>query len=149
MQLFFYVRREMRYEQIRFADVLYIKAKRGYMQVVTEQRTFLVLNTLSELMKILPAELFCRIHHSYIVSIERVKEFDRTYVKLHEAPPDKPYKQGLARISELPMGFAYRSNFLKSVVILKNKTGSHTKTKRKAEFELEGEELELSEVECG
>lgn len=144
MQSFFYVRREKRYEQIRFDDILYIKARNGYIQIVCEQQTVLVMNTLTEVKKILPTELFCRIHHSYIVALERVKYFDRTYVELYEAPPDKPYKMGLARINRLPVGqLNYRNGFRKSVLILKNKSGSYTAKSRKAQFDLEGEELKM------
>jgi hypothetical protein len=144
LQPFFYVRREKRYEQVRFEDIIYIKAKKGYIQIVCEQRTLLVMNTLTEITKFLPPELFTRIHHSYIVALWRVREFDRTYVELYEAPEDKPYKLGLAQITRLPVGqIGYRNNFRKSVKILKNKSGSNTATKRRAAFELEGEEIEI------
>lgn len=148
MQSCFYVRREKRYEQIRFADILYIKGKSGYIQIVCEQQTVLVMNTLTEIKKLLPPELFCRIHHSYIVALERVQYFDRTYVELYEAPEDKPYKMGLARINRLPVGqLNYRNGFRKSVSILKNKSGSYTAKGRKVAFDLEGEELKMELAE--
>jgi hypothetical protein len=107
------------------------------------------MNTLTEIKKFLPDELFCRIHHSFIVALWRIKEFDRTYVELYEAPSEEPYKQGLARITRLPVGqLGYRNNFRKSVKIMKNKSGSHTATKRKAKRELEGEELDLELKDC-
>jgi hypothetical protein len=148
MQPFFYIRREKRYEQVSFDDIIYIKGKVNYIQIVCEQQTILVMNTLTEVLKFLPAESFCRIHHSYIVALKRIKYFDRTYVDLHQAPEDKPYKMGLARVERLPVGqLNYRNRFRKSVSILINKTGSHVATGRKANYDLEGEELKIELAE--
>jgi hypothetical protein len=144
MQNFFFVRREKHYEQVRFEDIIYVKAKRGYIQIVCEQKTFLVMNTLTEVKKFLPDELFCRIHHSYIVALWRVKAFDRTYVDLNEAPEGRPFRQGLARVCRLPIGqLAYRNQFRSSIRIMKNKPGSYGATKKKAAYELQSEEAEL------
>jgi DNA-binding LytR/AlgR family response regulator len=142
MQQFFYVRREKRYEQVNFSDIIYVKAKKGYIQIVTEQKTYLIMNTMAVIQKYLPDELFCRIHHSFIVALSRVKAFDRLWVWLHEAPEDQPYKLGLARVTELPVGFRYRSKLRASVSIMMNKSGSYHKKIKEMEFELEGEEME-------
>ena len=142
MQQFFYIRRDKKYEQVRFADIIYVKGKNGYIQIVTEQQTYLVMNTLTVIKKFLPDQLFCRIHHSYIVALMRVKAFDRTYVQLCEATEEKPFKLGLARISQLPVGFRYRGDLRKSVAIMRNKSGSHTSTVKRAKWDLELEEVE-------
>lgn len=142
MQQFFFVRREKRYEQIKFSDIIYVKGKKGYIQIVTEQKTYLVMNTLTVIQKHLPAELFSRIHHSYIVSLSRIKAFNRLWVWLHEAPEDKPYRIGLARVKELPVGFKYRSRLRSSVSIMMNKSGSYHRKLERITFELEGEEMQ-------
>jgi hypothetical protein len=145
MQPFFYVRIDKRYEQINFNDIIYIKGKKGYIQIVTEQRTFLIMNTLASVVNYLPPDQFARIHHSYIVSLSRMKAFDRLCVWLHDMPEDKPYRPGLARVKELPVGFAYRGKLRQAVSFMLNKSGSyHRKLKHvAAELALEENEIDL------
>lgn len=125
MQQFFYVRKEKHYEQVKFSEIIYIKAKRGYIQIVCEQRTLLVMNSLLEVKKFLPVDMFCRIHISYIVALERIKRFDIASVELHEAPVDKPYKPGLAQMTKLSIGLTHREEFLRSISIMLNKSGHY------------------------
>ncbi|HET6996764.1 MAG TPA: LytTR family DNA-binding domain-containing protein [Chitinophagaceae bacterium] len=124
-QDFFYVRLDKRYEQIAFDAIIYIRGKNGYIQIVTAERIYLVMNTLREVEKHLPKNLFCRIHHSYIVSLRRIKAFNVHQVWLHE--PSR--KQGLASITELPVGVHYRNLLKGSVIIMVNKSGGKSKAR--------------------
>ena len=140
MQPFFYVRRDKRYEQINFSDIIYIKGKKGYIQIVTEQRTYLIMNTLTVVLNHLPPDQFTRIHHSYIVSLSRMKAFDRLWVWLHDMPEDTAFRPGLARVKELPVGFKYRSKLRQSVSLMLNKSGSYHRKLEHVTMELEFEE---------
>jgi DNA-binding LytR/AlgR family response regulator len=51
--------------------------------------------------KILPAEIFVRIHKSFIVNVERIEFIEKERVKIGE--------------HSLPMGESYRSAFLKTM----------------------------------
>ena len=144
MQTFFYVRRERRYEQVSFSEIIYVKAKRHYIQIVTEQKTFLVLNTLSIIEKHLPKEMFCRIHHRHIIALSRIKAFDLYWVWLHEAPADKPYKPGLARETKFAVGITYREKLRNSVTVMMNVQGGNHRRFKEAAFELE--ELEMESI---
>ncbi|HLG41588.1 MAG TPA: hypothetical protein VI461_18045 [Chitinophagaceae bacterium] len=76
------------------------------------------------------------------MALTRVKAFDRTYVLLHDASEEKPFKQGLARVAQLPVGFRYRADLRKSVSIMRNKNGSHTSILKRAKWDFEVEEIE-------
>lgn len=142
MQDYFYIRMKNRFIQLRFGEIIYLKARGDCVQIVCEQRTITMSNTLTWIKQFLPDEMFCRIHHSYVVALNRVKDFDRTWVELHAPPKGKEYKQGLARVRKLPVGWlGYRNQFRASVLLVKNKRGCYLATKRRAMYELEGDEI--------
>ena len=68
--------------KVDFHNILYIEARKNYTRLVMTDRSAMVLITLKQWEKILPAELFCRVHRGYIVSIERVISFDNKFVYL-------------------------------------------------------------------
>jgi DNA-binding LytR/AlgR family response regulator len=127
MQEFFYVRKNARYEQVRFSELLFVKAMRGYMQVVTESQVYFVLNTIEEVQKHLPKELFCRTHRSYIVAIHRIAAFDQFKLTLCSPPDGKDYRPGLSSLTELPVGKAYRRNLRNSIMIIPNRMNKNVK----------------------
>lgn len=126
MQEYFYVRKNARYEQIKFSELLFVKAMRGYLQVVTESQVYFVLNTIEEVQKYLPKDLFSRTHRSYIVAIRIIRSFDlfKLYLK---APEGKEYVAGLARAKELPIGKSFRKNLRDHITILPNRMNKYTK----------------------
>ena len=126
MQEFFYVRKNARYEQIKFSELLFVKAMRGYMQVVTESQVYFVLNTIEEVQKYLPKDLFCRTHRSYIVATRMIRSFDLFKLYL-EVPEGKEYVAGLARAKELPIGKSFRKNLRDHITILPNRMNKYTK----------------------
>lgn len=137
MQDFFYVRKNGRYEQVRYADLIFVKAMRGYMKLVTEGHVYFVLNTIEEVEKFLPRRLFCRTHRSYIVAIDRIRSFDQTRLYLHAPASDKAESCSLCKTHELPVGKSFRRNIRESVQIIPNRAGQKSKAIREAEFVLE------------
>jgi DNA-binding LytR/AlgR family response regulator len=142
MQDFFYVRKNARYEKINFAELIYVKAMWGYMQLVTERQIYFVLVSIKEVQKCLPPEQFCRTHRSYIVGIHRIQSFDNFNLMLEPAPEGKHYKPALAQITKLPIGKNYRTSIRKAVKIIANRMGQKTKIVKNAEFKLEYDLIE-------
>ncbi|GGA99983.1 hypothetical protein GCM10011511_24130 [Puia dinghuensis] len=69
--------------KVDFRHILYIEARKNYTRLVLEERpTALVLVTLKQWEKLLPRELFCRIHRGYIIAIDKILSFDNKYVYL-------------------------------------------------------------------
>lgn len=107
MQSFFFIRHEGRFVKVDFQDILYIEARKNYTRLVMEEKpTILVLVTLKQWGKLLPPELFCRIHRGYIVAIEKILSFDNKYVYL---PGEK-----------ISIGEQYRNALPLAVTILVN-----------------------------
>jgi DNA-binding LytR/AlgR family response regulator len=142
MQDFFFVRCDGRYEKVNYDELIFIRSRRNYMQMVTESKTYLVLTRMSIVKNHLPKELFCRIHKSYFVSLNRVKSFDNFTVWLQQ-PPEGRFLFGLAKINELPLGKYYRKTLRDAVTIVHGMGGRTDKIKKEAAFVLEGEEMEV------
>jgi DNA-binding LytR/AlgR family response regulator len=69
--------------KVDFRHILYIEARKNYTRLVLEDRpTALVLVTLKQWEKLLPRDLFCRVHRGYIVSIDKIISFDNKHVHL-------------------------------------------------------------------
>lgn len=66
---------------MEFRHIVYIEARKNYTRLVLEDKpTALVLVTLKQWERLLPPDQFCRIHRSYIVSIEKLSAFDNKQV---------------------------------------------------------------------
>jgi len=82
VQSFFFIRQDGRNVKVDFHNILYIEARKNYTRLVMTERSVMVLITLKQWERLLPAQLFCRVHRGYIVSIERILSFDNKYVYL-------------------------------------------------------------------
>lgn len=110
MQPFFFIRQEGRNLRVDLRDVLYIEARKNYTRLVLENRpTAMVLVTLKHWERVLPRELFCRIHRGYIVSIGKVQAFDARFAWLAG--------------ERLPIGEQYRTALPERVTILNSDAG--------------------------
>jgi DNA-binding LytR/AlgR family response regulator len=83
VQPFFFIRHQGRYLKVEFRHILFIESRKNYTRLVLEDRpTVVVLVTLKQWEKLLPHDLFCRIHRGYIVAIDKILSFDTKYVYL-------------------------------------------------------------------
>jgi DNA-binding LytR/AlgR family response regulator len=82
VQSFFFIRQDGRNVKVDFHNILYIEARKNYTRLVMADRSAMVLITLKQWERILPSQLFCRVHRGYIVSIERILSFDNKSVYL-------------------------------------------------------------------
>jgi two-component system LytT family response regulator len=82
VQSFFFIRQDGRNVKVDYHSILYIEARKNYTRLVMLDRIAMVLITLKQWEKILPSDLFCRVHRGYIVSVERIVSFDSRHVYL-------------------------------------------------------------------
>lgn len=66
--------------KILIADILYLEADRNYCQVFTKDKNYLLVNTLKNMEDKLPADVFQRIHRSYIINLKQVNEFNHNNI---------------------------------------------------------------------
>jgi DNA-binding LytR/AlgR family response regulator len=73
---FFFIKCNGKIEKIVMAEVIYIEAMANYVIIYTRQKKYITYLTFSGIEEQLPAELFVRIHKSYLVAISAIQTID-------------------------------------------------------------------------
>ncbi len=105
MQEFLFFRVEKTYIKLKFADILYVQAEKKYINIVAGDKCYTTLCSIGHVEKILPTEIFCKVHRSFIVSLEHASKFDNDFVYIGNR--------------KIPIAEQYR-NVLKNSVITLN-----------------------------
>lgn len=79
---YFFVRESLNYVQIAYHDVLYIKAQENFVQIVTKDRVVLPILSMSKLEEKLSADVFLRVHRSYLVHRSAIVSVGRNDITL-------------------------------------------------------------------
>ena len=77
-----FVKTENRLEKINISDILYIEGMRDYRRIHTVNKRIMTLQNFSELEQILPSNLVCRVHKSYMVGINKIESIERRRIKI-------------------------------------------------------------------
>ena len=81
---YIFVKTEFRYEKLDFNDILYIEGMGDYLCIVTEKKKIMTLQGFKRMEESLPKKSFCRVHKSYIVSIDKIESVERNRIKIKE-----------------------------------------------------------------
>ena len=97
---FIMVRADKRDYKLKLADILFIQSKGDYLKIVTSGRSYLIHETMQNIMGVLPENQFVRIHKSYIVSVHKIKYLEGTQLFLEtiSIPIGKVYREGLLNV---------------------------------------------------
>ena len=80
MHDYLFVKLDKKFSKIFFSDILYAEAVKKYVKIVTIKKVYLILASMCSVEHILPSSQFCRIHRSYIVSLNHTSHFDNELV---------------------------------------------------------------------
>jgi two-component system, LytTR family, response regulator len=90
------------YDQIKlyFDQILYIEAEGNYLNFITKDKKHLTRMTMAEAESMLPADLFLRVHRSFLVYIKHIEKIERTQIVIagQAVPLGDAYKQALSKI---------------------------------------------------
>jgi len=80
--------------KILFSEILYIESQREYIKIVTTKKEYLSKMSTHEIESLLPANLFKRIHRSFIVSISKIESYTAEAVEVNgvSIPIGRGYK---------------------------------------------------------
>jgi len=98
---YLFIKTEYRIEKVRHEDILYIEGMRDYRSVQMSEKRILTPQTFSELESELPGNQFCRVHKSYLVSINKIVSVERNRIKIGD--------------KLIPIGETYRDQFYQSI----------------------------------
>jgi DNA-binding LytR/AlgR family response regulator len=111
MQQFLFFRVDKVYIKLRFADILYVQAEKKYVNLVSIDKCYTTLCSIGHVEKILPSEIFCKVHRSYIVSLEHTIKFDNDFIYIGN--------------KKIPISEQYRSILKNSVITLNCELSSY------------------------
>ena len=86
---------------ISYANILYVKAERNYVSIVTYgKQQHLIRHKITELQQLLPEQHFTRVHRSYVVNVNHVKKITASYIIIDELkiPIGRSYRLVVDRI---------------------------------------------------
>ncbi|MFK7772486.1 MAG: LytR/AlgR family response regulator transcription factor [Saprospiraceae bacterium] len=91
---FIFVKTENRLEKITLLDIVYIEGMRDYRRIHTVNKKIMTLQTFKELEQIIPSNLVCRVHKSYMVNLSKIESIERSRIKISDKiiPISETYK---------------------------------------------------------
>ena len=69
--------------KILFSEIVYIESQREYIKIVTTNKEFISKLSTHEIEALLPANLFKRIHRSFIVSVSKIQSYSADEVEVN------------------------------------------------------------------
>lgn len=83
---FFFIYSEYKQIKIYFEDVLYVEGLKDYVKIYVKQQSKPILTRMNLKMMAtkLSPQLFCRVHHSFIVALDKISAFQKTKLLIGE-----------------------------------------------------------------
>ncbi|RKO70701.1 DNA-binding response regulator [Sphingobacterium puteale] len=88
---------KQKYFKVKLQDIYYAKGLDNYIRIYTRAGSIITYMNLKDLIGQLPADSFCRIHRSYIVSLQHITYVEKSLVKVSA--------------DTIPIGSSYRKQF--------------------------------------
>jgi DNA-binding LytR/AlgR family response regulator len=79
---FIFVKTENRLEKVNLEDILFIEGMRDYRRIHTVHKRIMTLQNFSEFETVLPPNIICRVHKSYMVAIAKIESIERSRIKI-------------------------------------------------------------------
>lgn len=79
---FIFIKTENRLEKVSFNDILFIEGMRDYRRIHTHTKRIMTLQNFKELEQLIPSNIVCRVHKSFMVSINKIESIERSRIKI-------------------------------------------------------------------
>jgi len=102
---FIFIKTENRLEKIDLKDILYIEGMGDYRRIHLPDKRIMTLQTFNEFENLIPKNMVCRVHKSYMVSIRKINSIERNRIKINDKiiPISETYKNTLFTIIQKPI----------------------------------------------
>ncbi|MEN4762592.1 LytTR family DNA-binding domain-containing protein [Chryseobacterium sp. C39-AII1] len=98
----FFAKSSGQQHRINFEEILYVESIKDYVNIKTSEQEYIVLDTLKSMEQQLPESSFARIHKSFIINLNQIKNVSTKKVTLVSE-------------QEIPIGESYRMNLLTKI----------------------------------
>lgn len=97
---YIFVKTEYRLEKIPFSEILFIEGMRDYRRIHTVHKKIMTLQTFKEFEQVIPSDIICRVHKSFMVSIEKIEAIERDCIKIEDKfiPISDMYKKDFFKL---------------------------------------------------
>jgi two-component system, LytTR family, response regulator len=97
---FIFVKTENRLEKVMLNEIVYIEGMRDYLKIHTVNKKIMTLQNFSELEKLIPSTLVCRVHKSYMVALNKIESIERSRIKIADQliPISETYKDSFLQL---------------------------------------------------
>jgi two-component system, LytTR family, response regulator len=97
---FIFVKTENRLEKVMLNEIVYIEGMRDYLRIHTLTKKVMTLQNFSELEKLIPSNLVCRVHKSYMVALNKIDSIERSRIKIADQliPISETYKEAFLQL---------------------------------------------------
>jgi two-component system, LytTR family, response regulator len=95
MNDFIYLTVQKRKVRILFSEIVYIESQREYVKIVSTRKEYISKMSTQEIEGLLPANLFKRIHRSFIIAVNKIESYTAEFVELNGIfiPIGREYKE--------------------------------------------------------
>lgn len=92
---FIFIKTENRLEKVNLSEILFIEGMRDYRRIHTTKTKIMTLQTFTELEAVIPSEVICRVHKSYMVAIDKIEMIQQEEIKIGNTliPISETYKK--------------------------------------------------------
>jgi two-component system, LytTR family, response regulator len=92
---YIFIKTEYRLEKILLSEILYIEGMRDYRRIHTINKRIMSLQTFKEFEQNIPANVICRVHKSYMVSLNKIESVEHNQIKIADKliPVSETYRK--------------------------------------------------------
>ncbi|MEP6844731.1 MAG: LytTR family DNA-binding domain-containing protein [Panacibacter sp.] len=92
---YFFLKVDNRFEKINYEEILFIEALQNYVAIYTASKKMLSYITFTQVEKQLPPDKFMKVHKSYIVAIDKIKNVEGNIINIdqHQVPVSRGLKE--------------------------------------------------------
>jgi len=102
---YIFVKTEYRLEKILLNDILFIEGMRDYRKIHTSTKRIMTLKTFKDFEKDISSSLICRVHKSFMISLDKIESIERDRIKINGVliPISETYKKFFYAIINQPI----------------------------------------------
>ena len=71
---YLFIKKGKSLKKVLLSDIIYIEVEEKYCNIITEKEKFVILISLTKILKLLDENSFCRTHRNYIVNLDKITE---------------------------------------------------------------------------
>jgi two-component system LytT family response regulator len=95
---YIFVKTEYRNERIDLDEIKYIEGMKDYLSIVLAKRKVMTLMSFNDILQLLPASRFQRVHKSFIVALDKIRSIEKSQLRIDDI--------------SIPVSDTYRDQFL-------------------------------------